>query len=153
MHRSQNCHIILMEYYLENIKPASPYSADFISSWICGKFGEVRDEISVPLRDNRKSPVHSKIPLDTTHEIFLPLLLLRSQPCCENRDGAPFRGRSELHGQVLLHFCLCNPTAVMKGKESNLVFGSNLNFYVWYLGMLFPHLLSDIKLIHFLCSQ
>lgn len=142
-----------MEYYLENIKPASPYSADFISSWICGKFGEARDEISVPLRDNRKSPVHSKIPLDTTHEIFLPLLLLRSQPCCENRDGAPFRGRSELHGQVLLHFCLCNPTAVMKGKESNLVFGSNLKFYVWYLGMLFPHLLSDIKLIRFLCSQ
>lgn len=153
MHRSQNCHIILMEYYLENIKPASLYSADFIGSWISGKFGEEWDEISVPLRDNRKSLAHSQIPLDTTHEIFLPLLLLRSQHCCENRDWTAFRGRSELHGQALLHFCLCNPAAVMKGKGSNLVFRSNLNFYVWYLGMLSPHLFSDVKLTHFLCSQ
>lgn len=89
-----------------------------------GKFRELLDEISAPLKDNRKSPLYSKIPLDTTHEIFLTLLLLRSQHCCENRDWAPFRMRFKLHGQVLLHFCLCNLTAVMKGKESKLVFRS-----------------------------
>lgn len=110
--------------YLENTKPASLYSADHTGRWICGKFRELLDEISVPLKDNRKSPLHSKIPLDTTHEIFLTLLLLRSQHCCENRDWAPFRTRFKLHGQVLLHFCLCNPTAAMKGKESKLVFRS-----------------------------
>lgn len=97
-------------------------------------------------------PVHSKIPLDTTHEIFLPLLLLRSQRCCENQGLGSIQKAAQTAWSGLDSFACTTPLQWWKENGPTWFSDSNLNFHVRQLGTFFPpH--PTVKLTNFLCRS